>query len=119
MLVEPSLRADARMTHRWIMLTLLLRYTIDPNKLADFRAYVDAELPVIRRCGAARADYYLPTDFAGATSEAYGLIDFASLAAYEVYRGVLGDDPESKRNRERLAHTGAVRSTDRSIIARA
>ena len=71
------------------MITLHLRYTIDPNKLCDIRTYVEAELKPIRECGGNVVGYFLPTDFAGATNEAFGIIDFSSLAEYEIYRGKL------------------------------
>jgi len=67
------------------MITLCIRYTLNPNRLADFKAYVAAELDVIRRSGGETLGYFLPTDFAGPTNEAFGLIDFRTLAAYEQY----------------------------------
>ncbi len=33
------------------MITLSIRYTINPNKLSDFRNYVEAEQEPIRRSG--------------------------------------------------------------------
>jgi NIPSNAP len=101
------------------MLTLFIRYTLDPNKLADFRAYVDAELPVIRRSGGDIVDYYHPTDFAGSTNEAFGIIGFDSLAQYETYRGELANDPDHKRNAARLEQSGAIIAMNRSILQRA
>jgi hypothetical protein len=57
------------------MITLYLRYTIDPNKLSDFATYAAKEQIPISESGGKIAGHYLPTDFAGATSEAFGLID--------------------------------------------
>ena len=51
------------------MITLHLRYTIDPNKLSDIRAYVEAEMKPISESGGSIVGYYLPTDFAGATTK--------------------------------------------------
>jgi hypothetical protein len=99
--------------------TLCIRYTLDPNLLRDFRIYVANELPVIVRSGGQVIGYFLPTDFAGPTNIAYGLIDFASLSAYEHYRAVLAADPEHKRNAAALENSGAVVATERSIVARA
>src|SRR5260370_7663620 len=75
------------------MITLHLRYTIDPNKLSDVRAYVEAEMKPISESGGRIVGYYLPTDFAGATNEAFGIIDFLSLAEYEIYRARLPAHP--------------------------
>jgi hypothetical protein len=98
------------------MITLSIRYTINPNKLADFRAYVEAEQEPIRRSGGKIVGYFLPTDFAGATNEALGLIDFATLAGYEAYREALASDPEHKRNVAKLEKTGAIVAMNRSIF---
>lgn len=100
------------------MLTLSIRYTIDPNKLADFKLYVESEQEPILRSGAARSEYYLPTSFAGATNQAFGLVDFPSLAAYEQYRLALAADPDHKNNATRLERSGAVLVMERSIMQR-
>jgi hypothetical protein len=100
------------------MITLHLRYTIDPNKLSDIREYVEAELKPIRESGGRVVGYYLPTDYAGATNEAFGLIDFPSLAEYEVYRAKLAAHPLHIKYVEKLQRTGALLSIQRSLIQR-
>ena len=100
------------------MFTLCIRYTLNPNRLRDFRAYVEAELEAIRRSGGKTLGYFLPTDFAGPTNEAYGLIDFLTLADYEHYRLNLANDPDHNRNVARLEQSGAVLVMNRSIIQR-
>lgn len=101
------------------MLTLCIRYTLNPNKVAAFKTYVDAELDAIRRSGGTIVGYFFPTDFAGPTGEAYGLIDFTSLAEYERYRHVLATDPHHERNVVELERSGAIVSTNRSFLERA
>jgi hypothetical protein len=100
------------------MMTLCIRYTLDPNKLAHFKSYVEAELEPIRRSGGRIVGYFLPTDFAGPTNEALGLIDVRDLAAYEQYRAALALDPEHKTNVARLVQSGAVLAMYRSFIRR-
>jgi hypothetical protein len=100
------------------MITLSIRYKINPNKLNDFRTYVEAEQEPIRRSGGQILAYFLPTDFAGSTSEALGLIDLPTLAAYAHYRERLKNDPDHKANIARLEENGAVLSMNRSIIQR-
>ena len=100
------------------MITLHLRYTIDPNKLSDIRAYAEAELRPIRESGGKIVGYYLPTDFAGATNEAFGIIDFPSLAEYEVYRAKLAAHPLHKQYVEKLERSGALLSIQRSLVQR-
>ena len=100
------------------MLTLCIRYKFNPEKLADIAQYFEEEQPVIERCGGRIVGYFLPTDFAGATDEAIGLIDLASLAAYQDYRKALADDPEHKENIARLGQSGARVTMNRSFIRR-
>jgi hypothetical protein len=100
------------------MITLSIRYTINPNKLADFKTYVEAEQDPIRRGGGKSVEYFLPTDFAGSTNEALGLIDFPTVTAYEQYRGALMADAAHKKNIARLEESGAVLAMNRSIIQR-
>ena len=100
------------------MHTLFIRYVLDPDRLTHFRTYVDNELKVIRRSGGKIVGYFLPTDFAGSTDEAFGLIEFATLASYEQYRKTLASDPDHRRNITELERSGAVQATHRSIIER-
>ena len=100
------------------MLTLCIRYKFNPEKIADIRRYFEEEQPVIERCGGRIVGYFLPTDFAGATDEAIGLIDLPSLAVYEDYREALAADPEHKGNIARLEHSGAQVAMNRSFIRR-
>ena len=100
------------------MYTLCIRYTLDPNKTAHFKAYVEAELPAIRRSGGNVVGYFLPTDFAGPTNVAYGLIDFSTLASYEHYRHELAQASDHRTNVAELERSGGVLATHRSIIQR-
>jgi hypothetical protein len=100
------------------MMTLCIRYTFNPDKLADFKAYVEAEQGPIERSGGKAVEYFLPTDFAGSNNEAMGLIDFPTLAAYEDYRKALAEDPEHKRNVARLEQSGAGVAMSRTFIRR-
>ena len=100
------------------MITLSIRYTLDPNKLADFKTYVEAELEPIRRCGGTVIGYFLPTDFSGPTNEALGLIDLPNLAAYEQYRAALAADPDHKKNVSHLEQSRVIVAMNRSIIRR-
>jgi len=99
------------------MLTLYIRYTLDPNKLRDFEAYAKALTMPIERCGGVPAGYYLPTKFAGPVNTAVGLIEFPSLAAYEKYREKLGADPDAIEITRRLEASGALINEERSFIS--
>ncbi|HZQ70297.1 MAG TPA: NIPSNAP family protein [Terriglobales bacterium] len=100
------------------MITLAIRYTLNPNKLADFKTYAEAEQEPIRRSGGKIVGYFLPTDYSGPTDEALGLIELPTLAAYEQYRKALAEDGEHKKNAARLEQSGVILAMDRSIIQR-
>jgi hypothetical protein len=100
------------------MYTLYLRYTIDPNKLAAWRAYAEAEFAPIAESGGKVVGYYAPTEFAGATSEAFALIDVGTMAEYEIYRGKLAAHPKHKENVALVEKQGAILSIYRAIIRR-
>jgi hypothetical protein len=100
------------------MYTLYLRYTIDPNKLAAWRVYAEAEFAPITESGGKVAGYYAPTEFAGATSEAFALIDVGTMAEYEVYRAKLAAHPKHKENVALVEKQGVILSIYRAIILR-
>ena len=72
----------------------------------------------ISESGGSIVGYYLPTDFAGATNEAFGIIDFPSLAEYETYRAKLAAHPLHIKYVQALEHSGALLSIQRSLIQR-
>jgi hypothetical protein len=100
------------------MYTLFLRYTIDPNKLADWKSYAAAEFAPITQSGGKITGYYAPTEFAGDTAEAFATIDVGTMAEYEIYRAKLAENPAHKQNAAKLQASGAVRSIYRAIIQR-
>jgi hypothetical protein len=100
------------------MYTLFLRYTIDPNKLADWRAYAQAEFSPITESGGRITGYFAPTEFSGATSEAFATIDVGTMAEYEVYRAKLAAHPKHIENARKVEQSGAIHSIYRAIIQR-
>ncbi|MDQ1815544.1 NIPSNAP family protein [Massilia sp. CCM 9210] len=73
-----------------------IRYEIDPFQRDAFRDYADNWGRIIPRCGGKLIGYFLPLE--GTNYEAWGLVGFDSLAAYEAYRARLRLDPESRAN---------------------
>jgi hypothetical protein len=83
-------------------ITCFIRYEIDPFQRDAFRLYAENWGRIIPRCGGRLLGYFLPWE--GTSHEAWGLIGFDSLAAYETYRARLKADPEGRANFE-LART--------------
>ena len=79
-------------------ITCFIRYEIDPFQRDAFRRYAEAWGRIIPRCGGQLVGYFLP--YEGSNTEAWGLIAFDSLAAYEAYRTRLKADAEGRENFE-------------------
>ncbi|MGH8797720.1 MAG: NIPSNAP family protein [Caldimonas sp.] len=77
-------------------LTCMIRYQIDPSQRAAFEQYAQNWGRIIPRCGGHLVGYFLPLE--GTNDVAWGLISFASLAAYEAYRTRLRADPAGREN---------------------
>ena len=102
------------------MITCFIRYDIDPFQRDAFAEYARRWGQIIPRCGGHLLGYFLPHE--GSNYEAWGLIGFDSLAAYEAYRARLRADPEGRANfalaqekrfilREQRTFTQAVEGT--------
>jgi hypothetical protein len=76
--------------------TCVIRYRIDPFQRDAFAEYAANWGRIIPRCGGHLVGYFLPHE--GTNDVAWGLISFASLAAYEAYRATLKADPEGRAN---------------------
>lgn len=79
-------------------LTCFIRYRLDPFQRDAFERYAQTWARVIPRCGGHLLGYFMPHE--GTSDEAWGLIAFPSLAAYEAYRQRLREDPEGRANFE-------------------
>ncbi|HEY4956383.1 MAG TPA: NIPSNAP family protein [Caldimonas sp.] len=77
-------------------ITCFIRYQIDSFQRAAFAEYAAAWGRIIPRCGGHLVGYFLPHE--GTNDIAWGLIAFASLAAYERYRAALRNDTEGRAN---------------------
>ena len=80
---------------RRMTLTCLIRYEIDTFQKDAFRQYAEHWGRIIPRCGGHLLGYWLPHE--GSNYEAWGLISFDSLAAYETYRARLRADDDGAR----------------------
>jgi hypothetical protein len=96
-------RPEAAMT-----ITVFIRYQLDPYKRDGFEAYARNWLKIIPKCGGEVVGYWMPHE--GSDNVAYGLISFASLAAYEAYRARLKSDSEGAAN-------FALAQTERFIVS--
>jgi hypothetical protein len=78
------------------MIACVIRYEIDPAQRDAFERYATNWTAIIPRCGGRLLGYFLPHE--GTNYEAFGLIAFESLAAYEAYRARLKADEAAREN---------------------
>jgi hypothetical protein len=91
------------------MFTCVIRYTVEPGRLDELRAYARSWMQLIRKYGGEHHGYFVPPhdeevpvatfSFPGRGSEAppniaYALFSFPSVDAYERYRTEVASDPE-------------------------
>jgi hypothetical protein len=95
-------------------ITCFIRYQIDPFQREAFRAYAEIWTRVIPRCGGQLLGYFLPHE--GSNDVAWGLISFASLAAYEAYRARLKADPEGRANFARANDQRFILREERTFL---
>ncbi|MFF8987645.1 NIPSNAP family protein [Streptomyces globisporus] len=96
------------------MITCVVRYTIDPKKIAAFERFGSRWMELVQAHGGTHHGYFLPAE--GASDEALALFSFPSLAAYEEYRHLFGRDPafiEADRIRD---ESGCVLRYERTFM---
>ena len=97
-MLQRAQKRSAYTTRYDVLMTIvcLIRYQIDPFQRDAFREYAANWGSIIPRCGGHLVGYFLPHE--GTNDEAWGLIAFDGLAAYEAYRRRLKADPEGRAN---------------------
>lgn len=98
------------------MVTCCIQYTLDPHRLDAFEDYATRWPPIIEDCGGALIGYFLPKE--GANNFALALIDFDSLADYEIYRQRLAADSAARANVADVAGSGAILVEARTFLRR-
>lgn len=88
------------------MITIHLRYQIDPEQLDTFVEYGKRWIRLVNRLGGTHHGYFLPAE--GNNDEAFALFSFPSLAAYEQYRITAETDPECIEAYELVRGTGCI-----------
>ncbi|GAA3941066.1 NIPSNAP family protein [Litoribacillus peritrichatus] len=96
------------------MITCHIKYKIDPNKVAEFETYAKMWIPLVNKFGGNHHGYYLPHE--GKNYEAIALFSFPSLAAYEVYREKVKDDPDFKVANDHKEKTGCTLRVERQFM---
>ena len=113
------------------MFTCVIRYTIEPDRLDEFRAYARTWIALIRKYGGEHHGYFAPPagepvptatfSFPGLGVEAppnlaYALFSFPTVDAYERYRRDVSADPECEAARARFDARPCFSHYERSFL---
>ena len=93
------------------MITIHLRYEIDPDKLQEFTQYGREWIRLVNKLGGTHHGYFLPSE--GDSDEAFALFTFPSLAEYEAYRIASRTDPECVQAFQFARDTQCIRRYER------
>ena len=96
------------------MITIHLRYEIDPDKVAEFAEYGRTWIRLVRKLGGTHHGYFLPSE--GDSDEAFALFTFPSLADYERYRTASATDAECIAAFQFAKDTKCIRRYERRFL---
>jgi hypothetical protein len=96
------------------VITVHLRYEIDPDKVPEFRRYAELWIPLVNKFGGSHHGYFLPSE--GDSDEAFALFTFPSLAAYEQYRVAAATDAECIEAYRFATETKCIRRYERRFL---
>ncbi|MFF3503333.1 NIPSNAP family protein [Streptomyces sp. NPDC003247] len=96
------------------MISVHLRYEIDPDRIEDFEEYGRRWVSLVNRLGGTHHGYFLPSE--GDSDIAYALFSFPSLAAYEQYRQASARDPECQEAFDLARRTKCIRRYERRFL---
>jgi antibiotic biosynthesis monooxygenase (ABM) superfamily enzyme len=97
------------------IVTVHLRYEIDPDKVAEFKEYGQRWIRLVERLGGVHHGYFLPSE--GDSDEAFALFTFSSLREYEEYRTAAAADPECIAAVEYATETKCIRRYERRFLS--
>lgn len=96
------------------MVTVFLRYIVDPHKLKEFEHYGRLWIPLVERFGGKHHGYFMPSE--GANNIALAMFSFESLAKYETYRGASMQDADCLAAFDFAEQTRCIISYERSFF---
>ena len=114
------------------MFTCVIRYRVEPRKLAEFREYAHAWIGLIRRHGGTHHGYFVPGSdkdslpdpvfsFPGLGTAAprdiaFALFSFPSVEAYDRYRAAVSEDEDCKAATARFNETKCFSCYEHSFL---
>jgi len=111
------------------LITCFIRYTLDPDKLADFEQYARTWMRLIEKYGGTHQGYFVPdqsppnaqfsfSDIGedGPPNIAVALFSFPTIEAYEKYRRDVAGDPECVAETRHYEETRCFTKYERTFL---
>jgi hypothetical protein len=111
------------------LITCFIRYTLDPNKLADFEQYARIWMHLIEKYGGVHHGYFTPHESPpaarfsfsnigeeGPSNIAVALFSFPTIEAYEKYRRDVTGDPECVAETRHYEETKCFTKYERTFM---
>jgi len=111
------------------LITCFIRYTLDPDKLADFEQYARTWMRLIEKYGGTHHGYFVPdqsppsAQFSfsdvgeeGPPNIAVALFSFPTIEAYEKYRRDVAGDPECVAETSHYEETKCFTKYERTFL---
>jgi hypothetical protein len=111
------------------LITCFIRYTVNPNKLADFEQYARTWMHLIEKYGGVHHGYFTPHESPpaarfsfsnigeeGPSNIAVALFSFPTIEAYEQYRRDVTDDPECVAETRHREETKCFTNYERTFM---
>jgi len=99
-----------------VAITLYIQYKIDPFRHDEFEAYAKSWYESVPRCGGELLGYWMPHE--GTRDVAFCLINFESLADYEIYRTTLKADEKGAANFQAAVDGRFITEENRTFVRR-
>ena len=96
------------------MITVHVRYEIDPDRIEEFEEYARRWIELVDRFGGTHHGYFLPSE--GDSDIAYALFSFPTFAAYEQYRADSAHDGDCQDAIQFARRTQCIRRYERRFL---
>ena len=114
------------------LFTCVIRYRVEPGKLAEFREYAHAWIALIRKYGGTHHGYFVPGTDDGSLPDpafsfpglgeaapadvAFALFSFPTVEAYDRYRADVAEDEICKAATARFNETRCFSAYERAFL---
>ena len=111
------------------MITCFIRYTLNPETLADFEQYARVWMRLIEKYGGTHHGYFIPHESPPAAKFSFGgigepgpgniavaLFSFPDVEAYEKYRREVSDDRECQAETRHFHETNCFTKYERTFV---